>query len=175
MIRLLVCHSSCSTCTGPSIADCTSCPANQIVSNNICVCNSTAGFYNNSGVCSTSCGTLFKNNYTFACESTCTWPYAFSYNGSCLISCPTNYYKNYSNSACVNQCFLNVTTITADKNYYKFDGIDRMCNNSCPTGTFGDPLTGTCVTKCPTYDKNSTFQFNNISDDGYFASGGFCY
>lgn len=70
---------------------------------------------------------------------------------------------------------MNVTTITADKNYYKFDGIDRYCNNSCPTGTFGDPLTGTCVTKCPTYDKNSTFQFNNISDDGYFASGGFCY
>ena len=141
-----------------------------MVANGICVCNSTAGYYNLSGTCTTDCTTLYRNPFTYTCVSTCSWPYAFGFNNNsvlqCVITCPAGYYKNYTNSICTSSCYIASITDPAS-NYYMFGGADRFCNNTCPNGTFGDPQSGACVRTCPTY--------NSSTNDGYFSSGSFCY
>ena len=170
IIHVMICDPSCSSCSGPTNSDCTACPANQMVVGGYCVCNSTAGYYNLSNVCTTNCTTLYRNPFTYACVTTCSWPFAFGYNNNgtleCVVSCPAGFYQNYTNSLCVSTCYQSSITNPAN-NYYKFDGANRICNNTCPSGTFGDPQSGACVTICPTY--------NNLTSDGYFASGNFCY
>jgi hypothetical protein len=169
LLHVMVCDPSCSACSGPTSADCVSCPANQAVSSGVCVCNTASNYYNLSGTCTTNCGSLYRNPSTFSCVSTCSWPYAFGYNNSgtfeCRISCPPSYYQNYSNSLCVSSCFQPGVSIAS--NYYMFDGSNRICSNTCPTGTFGDPQSGSCVATCPAY--------NSSTNDGYFSSGGYCY
>lgn len=169
-INVLKCHSSCSSCSGSTISDCTGCPANQMVVGGYCVCNSTGGYYNLSNACTTDCMTKYRDPFTYACVTTCSWPFAFGYNNNgtlqCVVSCPSGYYQNYTNSLCVSSCYQSSITNPAN-NYYKFDGSNRMCNNTCPSGTFGDPQSGACVRICPAY--------NNLTNDGYFASGSFCY
>jgi hypothetical protein len=82
ILHVLICHTSCSSCSGPTISDCTACPTNQMVSGGYCVCNSTAGYYNSSGTCTNNCSTKYRDPYTRACVTTCSWPYAFGYNNS---------------------------------------------------------------------------------------------
>jgi len=165
-MHVLVCHSSCSSCSGPLISNCLTCPVNQMIVNNVCVCNSTAGYFNLSGVCTTNCGSLYQNALLYTCVSSCSFPNSFIYNSlECMVSCPSGY-KYYPNHTCLNSCYDNtISPITS--NYFNFDGKDKMCYNVCPTGTSGDPTTGNCVEACPTY--------NSSTVDGYFSSASFCY
>lgn len=173
LIHVMICHTSCSSCRGPTSADCLTCPTNQILVNGICVCDSPNGYFNLTGTgCTTNCGTLYQNPYTYTCVSSCSWPYAFGYkNGTtyqCLVSCPDNYYKNTTNSMCISSCYnTGVNINTPNLNYYMFNGTDRYCYQTCPSGTYGDPQSGSCVRTCPTY--------SNLTNDGFFSSGSFCY
>lgn len=76
---------------------------------------------------------------------------------------------NSSMMTCVDDCYdTNETNITL--NQFKFDGLEKICFNECPYGTFGDPVSHSCVRTCPAYNNNS-----NISVDGYFSYGYYCY
>jgi proprotein convertase subtilisin/kexin type 5 len=105
------CHSSCTTCNGPTIDDCDSCPQNQTVKEGYCKCDSQNGYYNLNGVCTKDCGTKYQNPYTYECVTSCTWPYAFGFLNTtanstyqCVISCPTSYYKKYSSDNLTGTC-----------------------------------------------------------------------
>jgi hypothetical protein len=49
---------------------------------------------------------------------------------------------------CKLECYDNAIT-TISLNYYKYDGADRVCYKDCPIGTFGDPVSKSCVPLCP--------------------------
>jgi hypothetical protein len=171
IIHALICDISCSSCSGPTSSDCTACPVHQVVVNGVCVCDSANDYYATpAGTCTQDCGTLYRNPYTYSCVTACSWPYAFGYHNStfyqCLVSCPTDYYKNYTTNTCISSCYISSIT-NPSSNYYMFGGADRMCNQTCPNGTYGDPQSGSCVRTCPAY--------NNATNDGYFSSGSFCY
>jgi hypothetical protein len=166
IMNLLKCHTSCTTCSGPLISNCLSCPTNQKVVNSYCVCDSGLGYYNLSGLCTQNCTTLYKNALLYSCVSSCAFPNSFIYNNlQCLDSCPIGY-KYYPNYTCLTTCY-DSTIVSITSRYFNFDGKDKTCYNTCPTGTSGDPTTGNCVKECPTY--------NSSTDDGYFSSASFCY
>ena len=88
-----------------------------------------------------------------------------------MVNCPSSQYKKVDLTdntlkTCVVDCYdTGVTDIT--QNQFKFNGSDLTCFNQCPSGTFGDPVSHSCVRHCPTY--------NTSTDDGYFSSTYYCY
>lgn len=178
-IRMLImkCHASCASCDGPTIDDCITCPTNQILVEGICKCDSPNGYFNLTGTCVNNCGTRYENPYIYECVTSCTWPYAFGYIDAtdsnalkCVVSCPVAYYKKYNvdglTGTCETTCFSAAITNPA-LNSYQFDGNDRICNITCPSGTNGNPYNGTCVRTCPAYTTST--------NDGYFSYNQFCY
>ena len=69
VVGLLICDSFCEQCTGPGTAECTSCPANQILEGSDCVCDSDSGYYNDTdGTCKTNCsGGYYADSITHSC------------------------------------------------------------------------------------------------------------
>jgi hypothetical protein len=184
IIYKLNCDPSCLTCDGPSDFDCLTCRyPNEISINGDCVCDidSGTGYYNDSDTntlpavsCVLSCGSKFRDKLTRSCISPCVTPLDFHYTDpadatltSCVDTCPNNFYKHYDSptaggKTCVADCW-DATVTDNTTNHYNWDGIDRVCYNDCPVGTYGDPVSHDCVTQCP---KTST-----TNQDGYFALG----
>jgi hypothetical protein len=133
VIGVLKCDVSCSSCDGPTQYDCLSCGANQVLIDGDCVCDTTAGYYNDTfgtNTCVTNC-TLnnYMNPYTKTCTADCTIlgvsTYYFKYvatNGQrfCVIDCPNSYWKYTPNMSCVDDCYD--TNLASNVNYYNFDG-----------------------------------------------------
>lgn len=80
VVGLLLCDTSCNSCKGPTQFDCLTCGSNQVVVNGDCVCDISAGYYNDS-----------NNGYT--CRLTCAnnW-YMNPYTRTCTSSCPNGTY-----------------------------------------------------------------------------------
>lgn len=143
------------------------CVANQVSVAGVCLCDKSTGYYNNSGTCATSCsGGMVKDNHTHYCVPVCIFPLSFAHLGFCVVECPPGFYKNFTNFVCTGTCYNSGITNQA-LNLYRFDGIDRVCNNTCPFGTYGDPSSGNCVRTCPAYSAST--------NDGWFSHGSFCY
>lgn len=87
VFTVLKCHTACSTCSGPSSDQCTSCsdPA-KILLNGTCVCNTNANYFYTLGAPLTS-----------SCQSGC--PTCFYTTGNNSNWC---YYRDYVKRACVN-------------------------------------------------------------------------
>lgn len=79
VIQKLLCHSTCTTCTGPTENDCDGCGANQAIFDGQCDCDVDTLYFNNSGTCSLTCTSgTYKNIVQRACTSDCTdFPYIF--------------------------------------------------------------------------------------------------
>ena len=177
VIHALLCDSTCSTCTGPTQNDCTACTdTNKIPVNGFCQCDSANGYYLQSGSCVTSCGSEIKNDLLYQCVTACSFPNEFIHTDgsgvkSCVEHCPATYYKKIDLATptlktCVLDCYVAAQTdITL--NQFKFDGLEKVCFNHCPNGTYGDPVSHSCVRYCPTYNASTV--------DGYFSHTYFCY
>lgn len=128
------------------------------------------------GTCVTDCGTMIKNDLLYSCVDACSFPNLFvatAANGtkSCVVNCPGSQYKkksltNSSDLTCVDDCY-NASEPDITLNQFNFDGKEKVCFNQCPSGTYGDPVSHSCVKSCPTY--------NSSTVDGYFSSGYYCY
>jgi len=173
MVIGLKCDPTCKYCTGSLNSQCSVCDStlHKILVNGYCVCDYVNGYFMSGSTCTANCGSLYGNPVTFTCTATCTFPYLFAYYNTgttawtCKINCPSGYYKYYGNYTCMSSCFD--SSVAVASNYYRFDGNDDACYQTCPTGTYGDPTTGYCVAVCPT--------FNSSTIDGYFSLNGYCY
>ena len=69
---------------------------------------------------------------------------------------------------CESDCYSTAAGAITTK-YFNFNstGNGPTCFNVCPSGTYGDPMTHSCVTKCSAY--------NSSTIDGYFGYNGYCY
>ena len=173
VVHALACDATCSSCTGPTVNYCTACSdPNRIPIAGFCQCDSSNNYYLQGGSCTTNCGAEIKDALAYSCVASCSFPNQFIYTDgssirSCVVNCPAPQYKKVVSSSdmtCVSSCFdAGVTDITL--NYFKFDGLELVCYNHCPDGTYGDPVSESCVSQCPT----------TTGEDGYFSSGYFCY
>jgi hypothetical protein len=84
IIGVLLCDSSCASCNGPLPSNCLTCPANQVVFNGDCVCNTTGGYFNdtnNGSLCQQNCtNNYYMNPITLNCTLDCSVAsYLFKY------------------------------------------------------------------------------------------------
>jgi hypothetical protein len=145
--------------------------------NGICIIRCPSGFYANAlrvcvtvGYCDTN---TFGENSTSLCVSQCLTGYADSISRYCIAVCPSLWYSDIQNSKpvctqlCSNSAYNspvnNSCVSTCQVNYYAnsnglcvstcltgyADPVNNKCTSSCTTGTFGNPITNTCVEYCP--------------------------
>ena len=178
IIKVLKCDSSCATCNGSSSSNCLTCvDTTKTAVSGVCVCNFASGYFlNSSNACTQSCSPLIENNLTYQCVSSCSFPNYFIFTNSdtgvksCVVNCPTGYYKKTVGTvmSCVLDCYdTSISVANIATNQFKFNATELICYNACPTGTYGDHLTQSCVPLCST--------LNSTTTEGYFSYNGFCY
>ena len=81
---------------------------------------------------------LFKDNSSRSCVAICPFPNMFYYSGMCYEKCPSAApYRNWNTNYCVSTCFN--SSLSNTSNFYKYNGTDLVCYQTCPYGMFGDP------------------------------------
>jgi hypothetical protein len=129
------------------------CPDNSYAQNNVCNTNCAASSYayDVSNLCLSDCPAgYFKHDTTWKCVQVCPGTfYGLDSNSSCVAATTCNpQFADPTTKRCVSVC--NRTTAAGLTQYADSNGW--ACKTTCADGSFGNPLTGTCLaaaTSCP--------------------------
>jgi hypothetical protein len=189
VFTVLQCHSSCSTCTGPSSTECKACADSQKeVVNGQCLCKSSSNYYYAYGAaptaaCLTGCpictyspgnpspNCYYRDDVLRMCVNpptvNCSAPYLYgdvyeltNTYGSCRQNCSSGYYAVESLMKCTASC--------TQFGLYYYKGASALgatmnkCVSVCPSGTIADPSIMWCVTRC---SANWYYKLENRSTD----------
>ncbi|KRX04787.1 WW domain [Pseudocohnilembus persalinus] len=178
----VACHSTCQTCTGSNLNQCSSCVPGYYLYFTQCVLTCPTNYYADDPLqkcieCASPCQTCDNDdNECYSCTET-----TYLLNNQCLSTCPNGYYTDDVNNLCVAceaQCETCgwvsgvVECLTCYANTYLYQGD---CLTDCPDGMYGEDSTLTCedcfsgCTLCET-------TYDNCSEcvTGYYLYGNTC-
>ncbi|XP_039614478.1 extracellular matrix protein FRAS1 isoform X1 [Polypterus senegalus] len=161
--RCVDCHSSCSACTGPSAAECTSCIASLVLLHSQCLQFCGEGLFSQHGLCKSchqSCRSCVGPEYSDCtqCKKTAEVLHPSKeqngkFHGICLPKCKDHFYLDTDNLCkechsscleCTGKSFKNCTSCTPPNVLH-----EGRCLPKCPEGLFSqDTLCTNCHPSC---------------------------
>ena len=144
---------TCVTCTGPLSNQCTSCNSSQFLdTNGKCVNDCGTGWWgdttsNTCQQCDPSCYTCARGT-AFDCLSCTGSTYLNPRYRSCVSSCPIGWWTEYPTNTC-RQCYLYISTAPELDSCATCSGGSSTDCSLCPSSSFLDSTTGSCVFQCP--------------------------
>ncbi|KAM4706664.1 extracellular matrix organizing protein FRAS1 [Discoglossus pictus] len=192
------CHSSCSSCTGRGISNCTACISPNKLHNGVCRNSCPEGFYSKESTCHMCHPSCKECSGSSEAECLTCHPHAALIEGSCKTSCADGQYLNLV-GYCVDchpqcqQCVANLRStgsVCLKCQYSRYYFLGDRCLPECPAGYHIEgrtckschPSCKTCsgpgLNSCTSCDNGLVLSHNDMCthtcSKGYYRDGQVC-